>query len=191
MDSSPTAEVLRRVVTALDTAGVPYMLTGSFASAAFGAPRATQDIDLVVAPKLGTLIKLLEQFPESEYYVSREAALDAYSRETLFNVVDFETGWKIDFIICKSREFSQTEFSRRRPEQLFGQVLYVATAEDIMLAKLEWARLSGSERQLEDVAGVLERNRENLDMAYIESWVPRLGVEGEWKRVCRAAKPGP
>jgi hypothetical protein len=66
--------VLRRVRLALDAAGVPYMLTGSFASAFHGAPRTTQDVDVVIAPTLGSLNKLLSQFPEEQYYVSREAA---------------------------------------------------------------------------------------------------------------------
>jgi hypothetical protein len=96
MDStSATADVFRRVIEKLEIAEVPYMLTGSCASAAYGTPSATQDIDIVIDPKAGTLMRLLAQFPDTEYYVSREAALDAYSRESLFNVVDFETGWKV------------------------------------------------------------------------------------------------
>lgn len=181
MDSiSATADVLRRVVEKLAVAEVPYMLTGSFASAAYGTPRATQDIDLVIAPKAGTLMRLLTQFPENEYYVSREAALDAYARESLFNVVDFETGWKVDFVICKAREFSQTEFSRRRKVTLFEQELYAASPEDVVLAKLEWAKLAGSTRQIEDVIGILRVASETLDISYIESWVPRLEVEEQW-----------
>jgi hypothetical protein len=156
------------------------MLTGSFASAAYGTPRATQDIDIVIAPKAGTLMRLLAQFPDTEYYLSREAALDAHARESLFNVVDFETGWKVDFIICKAREFSQTEFARRRKVELFEQELYVASPEDIVLAKLEWAKLAGSTRQIEDVVGILRRASDTLDTAYIDVWVPRLGVQDQW-----------
>ena len=73
------------------------VLTGSFASAFHGAPRTTQDVDIVIAPTLGSLQKLVTQFPEKEYYVSREAALQAYGFESLFNVIDLNSGWKIDF----------------------------------------------------------------------------------------------
>ena len=38
------------MIAALDAAGIPHMLTGSFASGYHGAPRASQDIDLVIAP---------------------------------------------------------------------------------------------------------------------------------------------
>lgn len=178
---SDAGAVLARVVAALDTAQVPYMVTGSVASASWGAPRATQDIDIVIAPVLGTLQRLLAQLPDEKYYVSREAAMEAYGRESLFNVIDFETGWKVDFVLRKSRPFSQTEFERRTKQALFGREVFLATAEDVLLAKLEWAKLSESERQLEDAAGIVRR--QTLDMSYLERWVRELGVAEQWQRV--------
>ncbi len=108
-----TTDALRRVIEALDRAEIPSMLTGSYASSYHGAPRATQDIDLVIAPtpdQLRTLVRLL---PETEYYVDLEAALDAQRRQSQFNIVDFATGIKVDLIIRKSRPFSHAEFARR------------------------------------------------------------------------------
>jgi len=102
---SPIDSVLSRVVQALRDAGVPYMLTGSFASSLHGAPRVTHDVDIVIAPTLGSLHQLLSQFPADAYYVSKDAALQAYGSEGMFNVVDFDTGWKVDFIVRKSRAF--------------------------------------------------------------------------------------
>ena len=90
----------------LTAAGIPCMLTGSFASGFHGAPRASQDVDLVIAPVLGTLERFLRLLPHDVYYVSRDAALQAYGAESLFNVVDFATAWKLDPIIRKSRPFS-------------------------------------------------------------------------------------
>ena len=82
------------------------MLTGSFASSLHGTPRVTHDVDIVIAPVLGTLNALLRQFPIDEYYADRDAALQAYGNEGMFNIVDFATGWKVDFIIRKNRPFS-------------------------------------------------------------------------------------
>src|SRR5512133_1478972 len=118
--ASGAAELLARVAALLGAAGIPYMLTGSFASTLFGSPRTTQDIDIVIDPTLGTLEKLLHALPDSEYYVSREAAREAYGAEGMFNVVDFATGWKVDLIIRKQRAFSQEEFRRRRPVEMLG-----------------------------------------------------------------------
>lgn len=180
MASDEGAEgVIRRVLQALDVAGVPYMLTGSFASAFHGAPRTTQDVDIVIAPTLGSLQKLVRQFPEDEYYVSREAALQAYGAESLFNVIDLSSGWKIDFIVRKSRPFSLEEFERRREADLLGMTLFIASAEDVILSKLEWAKMSGSERQiLQDLCGQCKLL--NLREAFIRNSVraPTSKLEG-------------
>jgi hypothetical protein len=113
------SEVFHRITSALGEAGIAYMLAGSFASAYYGAPRTTQDIDLVIA--------LLSK---DQYYVDLDAALEARKHESLFNVVDMATGWKIDLIICKSRPFSEEEFRRRKLVNLQGRSLFVASAED-------------------------------------------------------------
>jgi hypothetical protein len=91
------------------------MLTGSFASAYHAVPRATQDIDLVIAPSRSQLAELARAFPAPAYYCEASAALAALEEESLFNVIDLATGWKIDFIIRKSREYSLIEFARRQP----------------------------------------------------------------------------
>ena len=182
MSDSQVESVLVRVRGALDVANVPYMLTGSFASSLHGAPRVTQDVDIVIAPTLGTLEALLREFPDDQYYVSRDAALQAYGAEGMFNVVDFATGWKVDFIVRKSRPFSVEEFERRREEDLAGVRVYVATPEDVVLAKLEWAKLGESERQLRDAASILSSRAGELDLDYIERWVSSLGVATEWVR---------
>jgi hypothetical protein len=174
--------VVGRVLHALQAAEVPYMLVGSFASSFHGAPRTTQDIDVVIAPTLGSLQKLIKQFPEENYYVSRDAALQAYGAETLFNVVDFTTGWKIDFIICKSREYSRQEFARRQESDLLGAKLYVASAEDVILSKLEWAKQGESERQIRDVAGILRTKGDALDREYLLRWIQALNVSEQWTK---------
>jgi hypothetical protein len=183
MASDEGAEgAIRRVLQALESAGVPYMLTGSFASSFHGAPRTTQDVDIVIAPTLGSLQKLISAFPEEQYYVSREAALQAYGSESLFNVIDLDSGWKIDFIVRKSRPFSIEEFGRRREADLMGTTLYIASAEDVLLSKLEWAKMAGSERQIRDVAGILRTQGTDIDTQYVERWVDALQLRGEWDR---------
>jgi hypothetical protein len=173
---------IRRVLRALESAGVPYMLTGSFASSFHGAPRTTQDVDIVIAPTLGSLQRLVSAFPEDQYYVSREAALQAYGSESLFNVIDLDSGWKIDFIVRKSRPFSIEEFERRREADLMGTTLYIASAEDVVLSKLEWAKMAESDRQIRDVAGILRTQGTDIDLQYVERWVDALQLRIEWDR---------
>jgi len=179
---------LRRIVEALGEAGVPYMLAGSHASTFHGAPRTTLDIDLVIDPDPATLGRFLASLPPAEFYVSAAAARDALARRGAFNVVDLETGWKVDLIIRKDRAFSREEFARREATAVFGTPIFVATAEDTILAKLEWAKLGESERQLRDVAGVLAVRGPGLDRVYLERWVAALGLADAWRRAQELAE---
>ena len=180
-------DIFRRIVEVLDLAGVPYMLTGSFASSYHGAPRATQDVDIVIGATPDQLRSLVRLLPASEYYVDLDAALDAHRRQTQFNVVDFATGWKVDLIIRKSRPFSRTEFDRRMAIDFQGLRLFIASAEDVVVSKLEWAKLGQSQRQIEDVSGIIRIRWGELDRAYIEHWVRELGLHPQWEAACRLA----
>ena len=187
-----TAEdVFPRVTGALERAGIPYMLTGSFASSYYGVPRTTQDIDFVIAPTTDQLRSLAALLPETEYYFDLNAALDAQRREGLFNIIDLATGWKIDFIFRKSRPFSLEEFGRRLVVEFEGMRLSVATAEDVLIAKLEWAKRGESQRQIEDAAGILRIRSGNLDRKYIENWVRELKLEKQWEAVRQAGEELP
>jgi len=185
-----TEDIFRRIIQALGRAGIPYMLTGSFASSYHGVPRATQDIDLVIAASAAQVRNLVNLLPATEYYVNEEAALDALARESQFNVIDFATGWKIDLIIRKSRAFSRAEFDRRSAVDLFGLELFIVSAEDVLLAKLEWAKAGQSVRQLEDCANLIRVRWGELERSYIENWVAQLGLEGQWQSARRMAAVG-
>ena len=171
-----------RLTAALERAKVPYMVTGSYASSAHGTPRATNDIDIVIAPTAEQLRGLLAEFSSDRYYTpDEESALDALRHELQFNVIDFETCWKADLIFRKHRRFSETEFLRRRRHVIAGQQVYLTTAEDILIAKLEWAKLGESDLQIEDAAGVIRRQGSALDRSYIERWVHELELTEQWR----------
>ena len=181
------SEVLQRITTALDQNDVAYMLTGSFASAYYGMPRSTQDIDLVLAATPAQLRGFVRGLPFDQYYSDVDAALQAQKAESMFNVIDLSTGWKIDFIMRKSRPFSHEEFSRRVLVHLQGVPLFVASAEDIIIVKLEWSKLAQSQRQIDDAAAIVRARRESLDRPYIEKWTRELRLEDEWDKVLEAA----
>jgi hypothetical protein len=171
--------LLGHVAGLLEIAGVPYMVAGSFASAFYSTPRTTLDVDIVIDPRPASLEAFVSSLDSVRFYVDDEVARDALRRRSMFNIIDSDTGWKVDLIIRKARAFSVEEMARRRPVQLFGASVYVASPEDVVVSKLEWAKASGSERQLRDVAEVLAGQPE-LDTAYIERWVDELGLGAEW-----------
>jgi hypothetical protein len=180
--------VLQRVTSALEHAGIAYMLTGSFASAYYGSPRSTQDIDLVIAATPEQLRTFIESLPSGQYYADMDSALAAHKHESMFNVIDMQSGWKIDLIIRKSRAFSQEEFGRRQQVTVQDVPLFVASAEDVVIAKLEWAKRAQSPRQIEDAAGILKLRWELLDLKYLEGWIGQLGLAAEWTEARRRAE---
>lgn len=182
--------VLERIIAALTGAGIPYMLTGSFASSYHGTSRSTQDIDLVIAPTPDQIRALVKLLPSSEYYIDESTALKAVRNLGQFNIIDQVSGWKIDLIIRKERPFSRQEFDRREKIDFQGIELVIASAEDVVVAKLEWAKRGGSERQIEDAAGILRIRGKDLDREYIDKWVEDLGLRQEWAEALRKSHPG-
>jgi len=164
------------------------MLAGSFASSYHGDPRTTNDIDLVIDCDRVSLERFVRHLDPSEFYVSAEAADEAWRRRGQFNVVLLESGWKIDLILRKNRAFSREEFARRQPVEVAGVRVWIASAEDTIVAKLEWGRAGESERQLRDVAGILEVRRGELDLTYIERWVGELDLRSLWQRARAQAR---
>ena len=174
------AAFLRRVIEILDAAEVPYMLTGSLASAYYSVPRATQDLDVVVEVEEPGIDYIVRGFLNAGYYVDRDAALEALRMRGQFNAIDPESGWKVDVIIRKNRSYSRTEFERRERANLLGVEVALASLEDVLIAKLEWSRLGDSALQRRDVDRLLEGTWDRLDRAYIDRWIEALGLESEW-----------
>ena len=103
-------------------------------------------------------------------------------------MIDLESGWKIDLMIRKARPFSRVEFERRTPAVIEGVSVPIATLEDVVISKLEWARLSESARQIEDVAALLRARGDDVDTGYVDEWVANLGVRAEWEGAGRRAR---
>ena len=178
MSVKRTFEKLR---AALESGGIPYFVTGSFASSAHGIPRSTNDIDIVIAPTREQLDALFSHFPSEEYGADREAALDALNHRSQFNIVDYATFWKVDLIFRQPTPFDASRFARRQIVEIAGVRLYTASAEDILITKLLWAKLGESERQISDAAGVIQAQGTRLDMDYVERWVAALDLDVQWE----------
>jgi hypothetical protein len=182
-----SAPVLRELVAALNHAGISYMVVGSFASNLYGTGRGTQDIDVVVSANADQIRASLNSFSKNQYYFDVDAALEACRRKSMFNILDMERGWKIDIIFQKSGAFHQQAFSRRKAAQIEGVDVFALTPEDVIISKLEWARMGESSRQLEDVAGVLKVQKDKLDFSYIQKWVQDLSLIAQWSQAQKLA----
>jgi predicted nucleotidyltransferase len=179
--------VLRELGAAFDDAEIRWMVAGSVASATWGEVRATQDIDIVVEATRTSLVRLCRALPAERWYADVDMAIEAAKQRSMFNLVDMETGWKVDVILRKGRDFSRAEFERRRRAPVDGVDTWIASPEDVLLAKLEWAQATGSTRQLRDAAGIVAVQGDALDGAWLRRWAKELGVEAELATVY----PGP
>jgi hypothetical protein len=181
-------DLFRRISNLLDQAGIPYMLTGSFASSVYGMHRSSPNIDFIIAAEEAGVIRLSGHLPQLDFYSDLNHALDACREGSMFNVVDHVTGLKINFIFLKSRAFSHEEFGRRKRASVWEVPLYIATAEDVVIANLECEKLGKSSRQIEDAAGILKVRGTELDNSYIEKWVTELGLLSQWDDALRLAQ---
>jgi hypothetical protein len=181
-------ELLIRVADALDDAGVEYMVTGSVVSSLQGEPRASHDVDLVVAFPSEAVPRVLAAFPEPDYYLSDAAMRSAIERGGMFNLLSLTTGDKVDFWLLTGSEFDQSRFGRRVAETIGGRTLWVSSPEDTILAKLRWTRdLGGSEKQMTDVLRVYEVQRAGLDLDYLNRWAEHLGLQDLWQQIQQSA----
>jgi hypothetical protein len=174
-------QVTLKVVNAFESLGISYLIGGSFASAVHGVVRATMDADLVAdiqSSQVSSLVALLEK----EFYINAEMIFDAVRYASSFNLIHFETMFKVDIFILKQRPFDINQMQRRISQSvgdLPTEKAYFCTAEDIILAKLEWYRAGGeiSERQWRDILGVMELQDNRLDFEYLTKWSIALGVQ--------------
>ena len=173
-------DVFEKIRAALEHAGIPYFVSGSFASSAHGVPRSTNDIDIVVAPTPSQLRALLDQFPPADFARDDDDAFDALKRRSQFQIIEYASMWKIDFMVRQDTPFDASRFARRRLVDIAGVRLQTASAEDILITKLWWAKLGESDRQIRDAAGIIQVQAENLDIDYVEKWVAALELDVQW-----------
>ncbi|OHD73255.1 MAG: hypothetical protein A2V99_06685 [Spirochaetes bacterium RBG_16_67_19] len=186
-------ELLIAVAASLDEQSVAYLLTGSIVSSLFGEPRLTHDIDILVQASALDPPKLARSFPPPRYYLDAPESIERTIREgSMFNLIDVSTGDKVDFWILSDSPFDLSRLQRRKRLNLFGALVWVSSPEDIIIAKLSWAKLSGSsEKQFQDALRVFEVQGVALDLGYCELWAARQGVRQLWERLLAEAEQQP
>jgi hypothetical protein len=173
--------VLSQVTGILEQQNISYVLVGSFASSIHGMYRSTADIDILADIHTDQIRPLFEVLQNS-FYVDEHAMRDAVAQGRSFNAIHFDSVFKVDIFIARANEFALAQLSRRQlrkisPEK--NEALYVASAEDTVLAKLRWYRAGHetSNTQWNDVLGVLGASGSSLDLEYLHTWASKLGIE--------------
>src|SRR5215217_3790992 len=173
--------VLSQVTAILEQQNISYVLVGSFASSIHGMYRSTADIDILADIHTDQIRSLFDVLQKS-FYVDEHVMRDAVAQGRSFNAIHFDSVFKVDIFVARADEFALTQLNRRQLRNISpdaNEVLYVASAEDTVLAKLRWYRAGNetSTTQWNDVLGVLGTSRSYLDFEYLHTWASKLGIE--------------
>ena len=168
------------VTQTLETLGIPYAVGGSLASSVHGVLRSTLDVDILADMRLEHIQPLVAALSK-EFYADDEMMRDAIEHQSSFNLIHYDTAFKVDIFIRKARAFDQMQLERRRTSVIATdpeQSVYVTSPEDVILSKLEWYRMGGevSDRQWRDILGVLKTREGELDLVYLRKWAKELKV---------------
>jgi hypothetical protein len=163
-------ETLKKVVSTLEEEQMAYMLVGGFAVSFYNRVRFTLDIDLIIQIHVHHIDKIITHFPD--WAGQLEGLKDSATKLKFFNIIDFETGIKLDFMLYQDSDYNWTAFERRRQVDFLGIECYIAAAEDLIIGKLLWYAASKSEKQLGDIQYLL--TLPNLNQDYLDIWCNRL-----------------
>ena len=168
-------EVLKIVIKRLESANIPYMISGSIAANFYTTPRMTRDIDIIIDVGKQNGEKLYSLFSE-DFYVDLNMIKDALHDRHMFNIIHNIGIVKVDFIIRKDTEYRKLEFERKQRIDFEDIQINITSPEDLIISKLHWAKDSLSEMQIRDVKNMLVTLPE-LDFAYLEKWIRELGLD--------------
>jgi hypothetical protein len=187
-----TTRITLLVTQTLERIGIPYAVGGSLASSLHGIMRSTLDVDIVADMKLEHIQPLVAALSQ-EFYADDEMMRDAIEHHSSFNLIHYETAFKVDIFIPKTRAFDRMQLERRRSSIIATdpeQSVYVVSPEDIILAKLEWYRMGGevSDRQWGDILGVLKTRAGELDLDYLRKWAGELNLGDLLERALKEAE---
>jgi len=184
-------EITLKVIAIFEKLGIRYSIGGSLASSAFGIPRATMDIDIVADIKQEN-VPLLQECLEKEFYADMDMIREAVRRKSSFNIIHLESLYKVDIFILQEHPFDLQALARRvqkRVSEDNPQEPFFSTPEDIILNKLKWYKDGGgvSDRQWNDILGVLKVQGKDLDMPYLSEWAEKLNLSALLARAIEEA----
>ncbi len=177
-------ELLQKVADFCERESISYRIVGSMASMAYGEPRFTNDVDVLIDLPIAKVDALCKEFTAPDYYIAPHAVRQAISSRHQFNILHIPAGLKVDMILTDGSEFDRINL--HHGQRLIFEGYYnalFATPENVLLKKLVYFREGGSEKHLRDIAGMFAVVGEDIDQTYLDEWAAKLGVTNELELV--------
>jgi hypothetical protein len=187
-------DLIRLFVVPLNALDVPYMVTGAVASAVYGEPRFTRDLDLVLALRPSDAGRFAGAFSADAYYVPpREVIAEEASRARHghFNVIHHETALKADCYLAAGDPLHGWALERRVRVDVGRVPVWLAPIEYVIVRKLQWHGEGGADRHLEDIRGMLRVSGDAVDRGALDAWTDRLGLSASWGQVAEGEPHNP
>ena len=180
---------LKLILDTLNAAGVEYLIGGAIAEWAWGEPRATQDLDLVINLPIEAVGRFSKELEKRNMLVPVDIILDAIVEDRAdipLNAIHMYSGLKADLYLMRDGDMLRQSAFQRRIMVDYGPPIgkvYVHSPEDLILYKLMYLGLSGQPKHARDIAAILRAKKGQLDFGYIEEWVAQLGLGSVWKEM--------
>jgi hypothetical protein len=167
-------QLLEKICQILEALHIPYMLSGSVAMNFYTDPRTTRDIDIILELKNKDVPDFIKRL-DNQFYVYPEGIYEEIIRQGMFNIIDFKTGMKVDFILRNDEVHEQVKFKNRQKIHYLGMDLWIIRLEDLVISKLKWIQVLESDKQKQDIINLLDV--ESIDKQYIIDWCNHLNLK--------------
>lgn len=165
--------------TPLNDAKIQYAITGSVAAIAYGEPRLTHDIDIVLTLMPAHIENLQSIFPENDFYCPPLEVIEEEVRRSErghFNIIHHQTGFKADIYLAGEDPLISWAINNRKKIQLEDDLLWLAPPEYVVAQKLRFYREGRSEKHLRDVSSILNISKDDLDFLKLDELISSLNL---------------
>ena len=167
-------DLFKRTIAKLEDNDFTYMLSGSLAQNEYTVPRMTLDIDIVIELSVDDIDVFFQVFNEG-VYINKDTVIEEVKRKGMFNVIDYKTSLKIDFIVVDNSEYRKNEMGRRIRKSLYGMDLWMVSVEDLIVSKIIWIQQLQSDKHINDIKNLLSNPK--ADHTYIIKWCKKLELK--------------
>lgn len=189
---TPAPSLIALFVAPLNRAGIDYMVTGGLAAVVYGHPRLTLDVDLVIRLGTSTSASFASLWTPDDFYtppievVAEERARPEHGH---FNIVHHDTAMRADVYLAGNDEFSAWALERRVVRMIEDESVWIAPIEYVIVNKLRYFKMGGSDRHLRDIARMLEISEAEIKESSLHRWIGTFGLEAEWAKALRYDEP--